>query len=271
MTINCQESRMDTKLISKVKSSLGCDSIDINECRQAKHANTRKAFVDMVILKDVDSGELFDKIHELFEQHSLQRPYHDWYHTCCVVEGTIQGLRYSLRHDLLESDDRQAKINSAILAAAFHDIGHTGVKDPDIVNISRSIMIAHRFLTDFGLDLPGGPENRLIVPFILETLQATQYPFAREPLNHYQAVLRDADLLQILEPTWFDDLYINMYQEFLEGSPQLSFDQFCLNERDFIKKAKFYSAWFEAEKAEAYQNIAFDRVEKAVTAARISA
>ncbi|MBI6882349.1 hypothetical protein [Pseudomonas putida] len=253
---------MDTKLISKVKSSLGCDSIDINECRQAKHANTRKAFVDMVILKDVDSGELFDKIHEIFEQHSLQRPYHDWYHTCCVVEGTIQGLRYSLSHDLLESDDQQAKVNSTILAAAFHDIGHTGVKDPDIVNISRSIMIAHRFLIDLGLNQPRDPQNRLIVPFMLETLQATQYPFTREPLNHYQAVLRDADLLQILEPTWFDDLYINMYEEFLEGSPQLSFEQFCSNERWFIEKAKFFSDWFHNEKKGIFSSVAIHRVQK---------
>ncbi|WP_408602001.1 hypothetical protein [Pseudomonas sp. PLMAX] len=260
---------MDTELITRVKEQLGSTLVcpDPGTRRKLKHKVTRLAFSEMVKIEGVDAGELFDSIHQCFEEHSLKRPYHDWYHTCCVVEGTIQGLRYYLKGNLSDlSATEQKEVNSTILAAAFHDVGHTGVKEPDIVNISRSIMIAHRFLVDAGIQGNGSSAVAVDIPFLLETLQSTQYPFKREPLNEYQAILRDADLLQILEPTWFDDLYINMYQEFLEGSPTLGFQQFCLNEMDFIKSAKFFSQWFRDEKHHAFLGTAVTRVEKAYAA-----
>lgn len=256
---------MDTELIERVKERLGSKLVcpDTGASRKLKHEATRHAFSEMVKIYGVDSAELFDRIHQCFEANSLQRPYHDWYHTCCVVEGTIQGLRYFLRGSLRElSETQQKEVNSTILAAAFHDVGHTGVKEPDIVNVSRSIMIAHRFMVDGGMNQTVGVD----VPLLLETLQCTQYPYKRDPLNEYQAILRDADLLQVLEPTWFDDLYINMYQEFLEGSPTLGFEQFCLNEMNFIKGAIFYSQWYRDEKHGAFLDTAVSRVEKAYAA-----
>lgn len=259
---------MDMQLITGVKKQLGYKLIcpDPEASRILKHVTTRQAFSEMVKLNGVDSQGLFDRIHQCFEENSLRRPYHDWYHTCCVVDGVIQGLRYFLRADLLGlSEAQQKEVNSTILAAVFHDIGHTGVKEPDIVNVSRSIMIAHRFLMDAGILSKGDRSVALDVPFLLETLQSTQYPFKREPLNEYQAILRDADLLQILEPTWFDDLYINMYEEFLEGNPSLSFEEFCLNEMNFVKDAQFYSAWFRKEKYSMYQDTAVTRVKTAYT------
>lgn len=256
---------MDTELIERVKERLGSKLIcaDVGTSRKLKHTATRLAFSEMVKINGVDSAELFDRIHQCFEAHSLQRPYHDWYHTCCVVEGTIQGLRYFLKDSIHElSETQQKEVNSTILAAAFHDVGHTGVKEPDIVNVSRSIMIAHRFLVDAGMNQAVAVDT----PLLLETLQCTQYPYKRDPLNEYQAILRDADLLQVLEPTWFDDLYINMYQEFLEGSPTLGFEQFCLNEMNFIKGATFYSQWYRDEKHGAFLDAAVTRVEKAYAA-----
>ena len=260
---------MDTELITRVKEQLGSTLVcpDPGTRRKLKHKVTRLAFSEMVKIDGVDAGELFDSIHQCFEEHSLKRPYHDWYHTCCVVEGTIQGLRHYLKGNLSDlSATEQKEVNSTILAAAFHDVGHTGVKEPDIVNISRSIMIAHRFLVDAGIQGNGSSAVAVDIPFLLETLQSTQYPFKREPLNEYQAILRDADLLQVLEPTWFDDLYINMYQEFLEGSPTLGFEQFCLNEMNFIKGATFYSQWYRDEKHGAFLDAAVTRVEKAYAA-----
>lgn len=260
---------MDIALIARVKEQLGSEMVcsDTTTASELKHSATRQAFAEMVKLEGADAGELFDAIHECFEAHSLKRPYHDWYHTCCVIEGTINGLRHYLKDSLSAlSDTEQREVNSTILAAAFHDIGHTGVKEPDIVNVSRSIMIAHRFLVDAGIH--GNTNQALFVdtPFLLETLQSTQYPFKREPLNEYQRILRDADLLQILEPTWFDDLYVNMYTEFLEGNPSLGFKQFCLNEMDFIKGARFFSKWFHEEKHDQFLSTAVTRVEQAYAA-----
>lgn len=260
---------MDMEGIKAVRERLGYKLVaaDVEANRMLKQAGTRRAFAEMVSLNGVNSLELFDRIQRCFEEHSQERPYHDWYHTCCVVEGTIQGLRYLLRHqppDLAAIN--QVQINSAILAATFHDVGHSGVREPDVVNISRSIMIANRFLKENHLHDKREQPEAVDISFTLECLQSTQFPFPREPLNEFQAILRDADLMQVLEPTWFDDLYINMYQEFLEGNPELDFRQFCLNEMEFIKRAKFYSQWFLNEKYGEFLCTALSRVERAYSA-----
>lgn len=90
---------MDMEIITRVKERIGykLTATNSDEIRAFKHAKTREAFAEMVKLNGVDSRELFDQIHQFFEKRSLKRPYHDWYHTCCVVYGTIQGLRYLLK------------------------------------------------------------------------------------------------------------------------------------------------------------------------------
>lgn len=251
--------------INKVKELTGfsLSSAEIIQHRLLKHASTRAAFAGIVKFDSVDSRVLFDRIHESFEEASNDRPYHDWYHTCCVIEGTIRGLRYHLKVDLdgLNAAE-QREVNSVVIAAAFHDAGHTGVKDPDIVNVSRSIIIASRFLTEGGILDTSGESINVDLPLALETLQSTQYPFKREPLNEYQAIVRDADLLQILEPTWFEDIYFNMYQEFLEGNPTLDFEEFCKNELAFLSNAKFYSAWFHDEIQDEFSKSALSRAKQ---------
>lgn len=93
---------MDMEIITRVREQLGeklaCPDVGTSHIR--KSAAAQKAFVEMVRLNGVDSRELFDRIHRCFEEHSLRRPYHDWYHTWCVIEGTTQGLRHLLRSRL---------------------------------------------------------------------------------------------------------------------------------------------------------------------------
>ena len=255
----------------KIKKRLGyrLTALEIANFRLAKHEAACRAFTKMVKITNIDSQDLFNHIYVCFEENGRSRPYHDWYHTCCVVEGTVQGLCYHLQANLDNLFETQQKeVNSTILAAAFHDIGHSGVKLPDIVNISRSINIAHHFLTSTDTYIKAIYSGTLDLSFVLETLQSTQYPFRREPLNEYQAILRDADLLQILEPTWFDDIYYNMYQEFLEGNPTLDFVDFCEGEVRFMRDIKFYSIWFREQMHNAFSEIALLRVKQAILATR---
>lgn len=253
--------------LEAVRTMIDCQmsAEDISAYRAEKHEVTRRLFSEMVKIKDIDSLVLFNLIHACFEEQSKSRPYHDWYHTCCVVEGTIQGLRYHLSNKISAySESQQNEINSTILAAAFHDAGHAGVSEPDIVNVSRSIMIARDFLASIGINGKSTALDDVNVAFMLETLQSTQYPFKYPPQNEYQAILRDADLLQILEPTWFDDIYVNMYQEFQEGNPDLDFETFSMNEMSFISSAKFYSVWFFDQKENSFSDIALSRVRSLV-------
>lgn len=256
--------------INKIRAQIGYQltPVDIGTCRMLKHETTRQAFTEMFRLKEIDPRNLFDHIRMYFEEESHLRPYHNWYHTCCVMESTIQGLRHILDANIDDlSETQQKEVNSTILAAAFHDAGHTGVKEPDIINVSRSIMIAHHFLASSNIHEHTG-SVQIDVALMLETLQSTQYPFSHDPLNEYQAILRDADLLQILEPTWFDDIYCNMYEEFLERDSGLSFELFCENEMDFISNAKFYSVWFREQMQKKFFDVALSRVKQVLVAAR---
>ena len=101
----------------KIKIYLGyrLASSDIAAFRSAKHEAACRAFTKMVKITDIDSQELFNHIHFYFEENGHSRPYHDWYHTCCVVEGTIRGLCYYLRTNLENlSETQQTKVNSTI-------------------------------------------------------------------------------------------------------------------------------------------------------------
>jgi len=256
---------------NQIKRHLGYSltSLEVANLRRAKHEAVCQEFSKIVKITDINSQDLFNKIHVYFREHSDGRPYHDWYHTCCVVEGVIKGLCYHLKANVVNIPEKwQPEVNSIILAAAFHDIGHSGIRLPDIVNISRSISIAHHFFTSTEQYVKAISSNTLDLLLLLETLQSTQYPFRRDPLNEYQAILRDADLLQILEPTWFDDIYCNMYQEFLESNPTLDFVDFCEKEEMFIKNIKFHSVWFREQIQSNFSETALSRVRQTFLAAR---
>lgn len=192
--------------------------------------------------------------------------YHDWYHSLCVIVNCYEGMEFTFGKPMNSlSPGEMVELNSILLAAAFHDVGHAGVREPDILNVSRSIVIAAEFMERHGLCANGlqacGVDKRLV----LVCIQVTQYPFNHEPQSELQKVLRDADLLQILEPTWFDDIYCHMYEEFLQGSRPLSFADFCRNEHDFLHAAKFYSQWWHERKKDVYSSVALGRVDSVLS------
>lgn len=144
----------------------------------------------------------------------------------------------------------QVKMNSLLLAAAFHDAGHLGGREPDGYNVSRAIAIAVEFMQATKIVTNGTSTSGVDKNLVIDLIQITQYPFKREPVTDLEKIIRDCDLLQILEPTWFEVIYENLFIE-VNRSREMTFAEFCAGQCDFLHNAQFYSNWwFEKKFAE---------------------
>lgn len=111
-------------------------------------------------------------------------PYHNDYHTKCVVVNCVEGasfsnMTYDATYDLL-------------VAALFHDSMHSGGYENDSVNIKNAI----QNLTGF--------DHSISYDKIARFIASTEYPF-KESVVPYPIeieILRDADLMQSLMPEW---------------------------------------------------------------------
>lgn len=240
---------------------------ELAKCRSEKHNSAKQIFDEHIGIHQPGGQSIFNSIHDLFNASSKGMKYHDWYHICCVIVSCYEGMKYALGKPMDSlSDEEGLDLRSVLFAAAFHDIGHAGVKDPDILNVSRSIVIAAEFIDQNGLCIGGTVGPCVSQRLVLDGIQVTQFPFVLEPKSESQKVLRDADLLQILEPTWFDDIYRHMYWEFCQGPRQITFSEFCKNENAFLHDAKFYSLWWQERKIDEFQAVAFRRAETVLDA-----
>lgn len=223
-------------------------------CRVLKFSQVEAIFARANLFGG-QGADILRRVRALFHVHWQTTWYHDWYHTCCVITGCADALRwiFSKPMDSLNADEaRQA--NSLLMAAVFHDLAHAGVGVPDSTNVSRSMEMASAFIENHDV-------YSVCRDLVLDCIECTAYPFVRDPVNELQATLRDSDLLQILEPTWFEDIYCHMYAEFRVCSPDLAFRTFCENESSFLRSAKFFSRWWVGAKQHEFQRVAIPRTE----------
>lgn len=228
----------------------------------AKHEEAKKAFMSEGNLGNIAGKPAFDAIHEVFLSQYKGAEYHDWYHTCCMIVNCASGLRFLFEEEAKKPfDERKYTItkeifNTVLLAAAFHDIGHTGGRESDAYNVSRAVTIATEFYRAARFT-----ERMVDKDLMIRLIQVTQFPFVHKPATDYEMIIRDADLLQILEPTWFEVIYKNLYKEISRSRANISFAQFCQGQKDFLQKAEFHSWWFQCKKFEQFKE-ALQIVEK---------
>lgn len=163
----------------------------------------------------------------LKENKSNNLPYHNFYHTLCVVDN-VHAI--STNEELLDEE-----IRLLMLAALFHDFNHSGGKLPDSENVKNAIasFLEHSSETE--------EDNN----FVVEIIKATEYPYVikEDELSLYQKIIRDADLMQVFEKNYLQQNVFGLMQELkfhklemmLDGS--LSFWQNCKFHTDYAKKA----------------------------------
>lgn len=225
--------------------------------RQQKHNEAKKVFGQWCNVSVPPQINLFDTIHAYFQKNYRGAEYHDWYHTCCMIVNCAAGYEYMAK-DITANESERITMNSLLLAAAFHDIGHTGGREPDAVNVSIALTLCSEFMSLMKINTRGIARSSVDKQMVLDLIQVTQFPFKLEPTTIAQEIIRDSDLLQILEPTWYDVIYQNLFTE-INRSREVSFKDFCSGQRDFLHAAKFYSNWWNEVKYAEFGGIGLER------------
>lgn len=123
-------------------------------------------------------------------------PYHNFCHGLAVLQFaeivcTSQGTKMSL---------------PLAIACIFHDFNHSGGLQNDDWNVATAIQHMKDSLID---------EHKILENEISSIIQSTRYPYVIEDkdLNFEQAVIRDADLLQIVNGNYIERIFIGLVRE----------------------------------------------------------
>ncbi len=170
-------------------------------------------------------------------------PYHNLYHAQTVALTCWHAAQFAN----LSKTDKQA----LILAALFHDFGHSGGVLPDADNI-RIATDALRF-AQAALTL-----NPALVESAIDIISATQYPYVLEPETEMQRIIRDADLCQILYEGW-ESMLDGLRREMSVTTTQpVDPGEFAVKAFRFWRGAAFHSKWGQIKHAE-YMRIVDER------------
>jgi hypothetical protein len=135
-------------------------------------------------------------------------PYHNIYHSLCATT------------NILKSGYIGADQNAdAVIVGMFHDFGHSGGKTSDKENVDRAIAAMHEFLDSKTVfrEMPGFRRR-----MIEDAIRCTQFPFEYEPVFDLAQAMRDADLLQVTEPFWMQQVLWGLRQEALASGKDIS-------------------------------------------------
>lgn len=161
------------------------------------------------------------------ENPSNTVPYHNLDHMLTVV-------KWCGRLGALCSITPQEE-KALILAAIFHDFDHTAGKEDDDVNIKRAIAGLERFGEIHRVD-----EELLAAAHDL--IQVTQFPFIFTPQTITEKIIRDADLLQSLEPNREEVLVGGLRKELeVKFKRKITRGEFCENQVKFLDGLKLYT------------------------------
>lgn len=154
-------------------------------------------------------------------------PYHNWYHTMCMVNRCLDGANY---HNLPYQSMR-----ALFVAALFHDYNHSGGEEEDSINIFR----ATTGLKNCGI-------NRNIDFYEVEELiRVTEYPYVLPPVCIEQRIIRDADLMQgFFIETWEAMIIDGLREEMqVKLKAEITRREMCEGQIAFLRKAVAWSDW----------------------------
>lgn len=180
-------------------------------------------------------------------------PYHNLFHTMSMVKNVYQGARF---HNL-----PNIETTSLVVAALFHDYDHSGGLWADCDNVKLAATKFWKFYNananTLGLLINAGLTDACI--------RVTEFPFVLEPVTLAEEIIRDADMLQISEPYWFEMTTLGIKAEFETKIGQsISMIDYLRGQISFVNNHfKHYTEWGKmranaplvTKRREAYQQI----------------
>ena len=224
----------------------------MEECFYKKEQEASLPINQYLQISDISKNSSFNVLKAFFQRnYSPAAKYHNWHHTCCMIHNVSEAYIYT--QEISKKDWDLKEYRSLLLAAALHDIAHTGGHESDTVNVARAISLAADFIGYERLD------TQVDRALVISLIRVTEFPFVFEPKTELEKIIRDADLLQSLEPTWFPMIYCYLFEEIKVKRPTLKFVDFCRMQHDFMHNAQFYSDWWKEKKFGEFGGLALER------------
>jgi hypothetical protein len=172
--------------------------------------------------------------HVVNNNPSNHLPYHNLFHTLCMVRNCYTAAsHYNLPYE---------SVRHLLVAALFHDFAHSGGEYGDDVNVKDAVGGFNKF---WNIQLrvhsaAAGIDNKLVERII----EVTQYPYVRQPVCIEESIIRDCDLLQMLEPEWREHVIGGLQKEMsIRLGQDLTLGEMLEGQIKFMTSVKFFTEW----------------------------
>lgn len=167
-------------------------------------------------------GNLRHYFRLIFQAPNRRNPYHNFRHTIHVFCQVYLGGKFEKLN--------KTNMRALLIAALFHDYGHSGKMGNDKAEIAKAIMALEEHILD---------EDRLKLPKIKELIRMTEWPhdYLGDESEAIK-ILRDADLSQVLDDVWWQQIIFGLSEEFGETEVNMLRKQI-----NFLSGLSFHSAW----------------------------
>lgn len=135
------------------------------------------------------------------ENTSGKLPYHNNDHAMSVV-------KWCGRLESMMAAKTATSVRGLLLGATFHDIKHSGGKNPDSENVSDALDQLAQF---WAIHKRTFVEEDLKVA--KACIECTVFPFTVQPVTIEQAIIRDADILQYIDVDFETILGTSLHKE----------------------------------------------------------
>jgi len=195
---------------------------------------------ELSIIEIIDKYELLSKAlkYIILNSSSNYAPYHNLNHLLTVTKHVYYGLK---TEGILDGKNGVL----SLVAAMFHDFNHSEGKNKDDKNVADAKKGVREFAEKNHI-------TNLDLEFIDKMLDATQYPYVIEnkDLNKYQAIIRDADIMQLFEYNWLQQTILGLSKEL-----NLSVEEFLKGQKKFMDGVEFISDYGKKMKKEKWSQI----------------
>ena len=194
---------------------------------------------DLSVIEIIDKFDYLKKAFKYIIENnkSNDAPYHNLNHLLTVTKAVYDGM-----HEEDAGSDKMMK--EMLISAIFHDFNHSVGKKTDDKNIEDAKKGIKDFLEQEKIDAD--------FDFISQVLDATQYPYVipKKHLNLYQRIMRDADIVQVLQYNWIHQSVFGLSQELGK-----SFKDFISAQKKFVETIEFNTSWGERLKKEHWDKL----------------
>lgn len=124
----------------------------------------------------------------------------------------------------------QSEMRALLIAAMFHDYGHSGQMGNDAAEVANSIKAIKHYILDC--------DEELLLD-IEDLIYATQWPHRKDMVvSRSMKIIRDADFTQVLSDTWLQQTVFGLAKEF-----NIPTAEFIHSQVNFISSLEFQSDW----------------------------